>query len=446
MSGGGDKEGDNQMKKGSAKIAALRFVGCSLFGIFIFFVRIEIGGTKSIPADHMISWMKIHLADYYGILVLAGAACGFLRKAFLGHKKANVRNMISAAWSFSGVAISAALVFGMGPASFREAGKSAVSATGNILCAIFLSSVFVPFLVDYGLVDAAGVICRPFMRALFHTPGSSAVIGVSAFLGNYSVGHIVSKQMYDEGKFTEREMIIVATGFSTCSIGLMLNLVKYLDLMEYWNLYVLCVVVVTFAATAVTARLFPLCVKPNNYQAGVTAAREQPCHENMAEAFWKAGIARAAAAPSIGTSVGNILKRAFPMLCEITGSSIVIIVIGSLAYSYTDLFLALGSPFVPFLRLFEISGAELRTLIQALGISLLEPVLAGVVCTGKELSVTARWIAAIVPYSSVVFFAGFIPSLWSAGIPCKIWDLLILWAERTVIGICMAALAAAVIF
>lgn len=52
-------------------------------------------------------------------------------------------------------------------------GGTAVQATGNILCAIFLSSVFVPLLLEDGLVDAAGVIFRPLMRKLFLTPGSS---------------------------------------------------------------------------------------------------------------------------------------------------------------------------------------------------------------------------------------------------------------------------------
>lgn len=434
------------MEKKSAQKAAFRFAGCSLFGIFIFFVQIEIGGIRSIPADHLISWMKAHLIDYYGSIVLIGAVCGLLRRAFRRKKNKSVGDILSMLWASTGVAISGVLVFQLGPAPLLEAGRSAVSATGNILCAIFLSSVFVPFLVDYGLVDAVGVICRPLMRRLFCTPGSSAVIGVSAFLGNYSVGHLVSKQMYEEGKFTEREMMIVATGFSTCSIGLMLNLVKYLDLMDYWNPYVLCVILITFTATAVTARLFPLAKKPDCYQTGVVPVRELPCRENLVKGFWKAGIARAAAAPPVSVSVGNILKRAFPVICEITGSSIVIITLGNLAHSYTDLFFILGSPFWILLRLFGVLGTELKTMTQALGISLLEPVLAGVVCTDQELSAVSRWICAIVPYSSVIFFAGFIPSLWSAGISCKIGELLILWAERVAIGVCLAALTGRILF
>lgn len=434
------------MERIGGRRPAFRFVGCSLLGIFVFFVQIQIGETRSIPADHMISWMKAYLAGHYDSIVLAGSACALLRRVLGGKGQAGVRAMAGIVWSLLGVLISGALMFGGGPEPFLEAGRSAVSATGNILCAIVLSSVFIPFLVEYGLVDAVGVICRPVMRRLFCTPGSSAVIGVSAFLGNYSVGHIVSKQMYEEGKFTEREMMIVATGFSTCSIGLMLNLVRYLDLMDRWTWYVLCVILATFTATAVTARLFPLSAKPDSYGDGVTPVKEQPCCEALLKAFWRAGIARAAAAPPLYVAVKDILRRAFPVICEITGSSMVIIVCGNLAHSYTDLFYVLGSPFLLLLRACGVAGAEREVLVRALGISLLEPVLAGVVCEGQGLSVVSRWIAAIAPYSSVVFFAGFIPSLWSAGISCRIWELIVLWAERMAIGICIAALTAAVLF
>ena len=40
------------------KKAATKFVVCSFFGIFMFFVRIDIGGMKSIPVDYLIAWMK----------------------------------------------------------------------------------------------------------------------------------------------------------------------------------------------------------------------------------------------------------------------------------------------------------------------------------------------------------------------------------------------------
>ena len=73
----------------------------------------------------------------------------------------------------------------------------------NILVTICISipaaSLFLPFLVDYGLVDFIGVFVRLIMRPVFKLPGRAAIIMVTAFLGNFSAGHIaVNKQLLQD--------------------------------------------------------------------------------------------------------------------------------------------------------------------------------------------------------------------------------------------------------
>lgn len=113
----------------------------------------------------------------------------------------------------------------------------------NILVTICISipaaSLFLPLLVDYGLVDFVGVLVRPFMRPVFRLPGRAAVIMVSAFLGNFSVGHIAVNDQYKTGRMTEREAVVIGTSFSTVSVGFLLVLANNTGLNErgYWNLY-----------------------------------------------------------------------------------------------------------------------------------------------------------------------------------------------------------------
>ncbi len=388
-------------------------------------------------ADHLISLVKFVISGYYEYVILLLIAISVFLK--LRHK------IKGTAWVFFAQAVSAlimviAATFKLLPEQGSHIMQTALQATGNILCAIFVTSLFVPLLTEYGLVDFVGVFFRPIMRKVFKTPGSSAVIGVSAFLGNYSMGHILAKKMYDESRFTEKEAVIVATGFSTCSIGLMINLVNYLGMMEHWNIYVLSVLIVTFATTILTLRIPPVSRKKDTYAGQGIPESGIEKNRFLSEAF-NQGTAKAGSAPTFISSVKDILVRTFPVMCEITSTSIFVIAIAVFVAEYTSLFTWIGYIFMPLLRLFGFSAELASRVVAPISASLFEPVIAGVICEGLELPMVAKWLIAVVPYSSIVFFAGFIPSIWRSGINCKIWEMLVLWLERVIIGIILTIIS-----
>ena len=425
-----------------AKQGLLRFIICSFIGIFVFFVPIRIGESTGILVDHLISLLKGLLREGYLYIILIFTGYMVVKRISKIKTEKTGTDLFFFIQAILGLILCMMVVLGLLPQNLLVMTGSAINATGNILCAIFLTALFVPFLTEYGLVDFVGVLCRPMMRTLFHTPGSSAVIGVSAFLGNYSMGHVISRQMYDEGRFTKREAVIVAAGFSTCSIGLMINLVNYLGLMEYWGLYVLSVLFVTFVTTMITARIYPIGFKKDTYKEGVTPVVEGKENKVDLKIALDAGISKASKAPTFLKAVGSILGRIFPIMCEITGTSVFIIPLGMFLAEYTDIFTVLGTPFRFLMQFMGVNDMDAAQGASALGISILEPVLAGVTSEGMLTSLVAKWIVAVVPYSGIIFFAGFVPSLLKSGIPCKIYELVLIWLERVVLGVVFTALLA----
>ncbi len=423
-------------------VSIMKFIFFSLFGCFAFFVQIELGGNTKIPVDHLIALLKTLLKDSYAYVVLFL----ILGSVYLKMKRKKARKGTDAFFflqSVTAFGMTLAFILGMLPEPLEDSITSALDATGNILCAIFLTSFFIPFLTEYGLVDFVGVFFQPIMRKIFKTPGSSAVIGVSAFLGNYSMGHVLSRKMYEENRFTEKESVIVATGFSTCSIGLMINLVNYLNLMPYWNYYVVSILLVTFGTTAFVARMFPITRKKEEYRVPEQAQPEEQIEKGQ---LWKEavlqGIGRAESAPTFFKALGDILKRVLPIICEITGTSMFIIILAIVLSAYTEIFAWMGYLFFPLLRLTGLGTAEAVQTGTALSACILEPVLSGVICNTEGLSMTAKWITAIVPYSSIIFFAGFIPSLYKSRVNVSLWEMLVIWIERMLIGIVLAAVVA----
>ncbi len=434
-----------EMQRGKIK-CILKFVLFSLLGIFVFFCPIKIGSSTAIPIDHLIDVLKKLSTQYYRYIILILSGYSVFHK-IKNKKFKSFSDIFFLTMTVLGLIVCVVIVFELAPLYILDFCKSAIVATGNILCAIFLASVFVPLLVEYGLVDAVGVLCRPIMRRLFLTPGSSAVIGVSAFLGNYSTGHVVAKQMYDEGRYTEKEAFIVATGFSTCSVGLMINLSNYLGIREYWGGYIATVLFVTFATTVITARIFPTSRKPEKYVEGKQCGEKELAYSrNILCEAWYAGLKRADTAQSPIYAVCSILRRVYPIISEVAGTSTFVIVCGLIIASNTKIFAIIGAVIYPILKIAGIEAAEISVMINAIGASILEPVIAGIICDGQALSIEARWVVAVVPYSAIVFFAGFIPSIISSGIKCKLWEAIVIWFERMIIGSILTIIIAAIVF
>ena len=75
---------ESYMEKTQNNAAALKFLLYSLFGIFMFFFPLNIGGKSTIPVDHIITFITRDLAvaaKYYILIVMyVGAVLPFIRK------------------------------------------------------------------------------------------------------------------------------------------------------------------------------------------------------------------------------------------------------------------------------------------------------------------------------------------------------------------------------
>src|SRR5690606_10905265 len=100
-----------------------------------------------------------------------------------------------------------------------------------------IGSIFLAFLVNFGLMEFIGVLMEPIMRPVWKTPGRSAIDAVASFVGSYSIALLITDRVYQEGKYTGKEAAIIATGFYTVSATFMIVVAKTLGLMDQWLLY-----------------------------------------------------------------------------------------------------------------------------------------------------------------------------------------------------------------
>lgn len=414
-----------------------KFVVLSLIGIFMFFIPITLGGKTTIPLDHVVTIVKSSapaLMPYYALIVIIlGAAYPFYTKTW---NKDGVTTVFSVAKVFGlGVAIMA--VTGQGPAWLFTPDmvpflyNKLVISVGLI---VPIGAVFLAFLVGYGLLEFIGVIMQPIMKPIWRTPGRSAIDAVASFVGSYSIGLLITNRVYKEGKYTAKEAAIIATGFSTVSATFMIIVAKTLGLMDMWNFYFWTTLVITFLVTAITVRIYPLAKKPDTNIFGDEIVEEKRKGNIVSNAI-EDGLEAAANSEPLAKNISVNFIDGFKMAMGILPSILSVGLLGLILAKYTPVFDVLGYIFYPFTALLQIPDPML--IAKASSLEVAEMFLPALLV--KEAALLGRYVIGVVSVSAVLFFSASIPCIMSTEIPLTIKDIIIVWIQRTIFSLILAA-------
>lgn len=89
----------------------------------------------------------------------------------------------------------------------------------GVLGIIIVGALFMPFLLNYGILEIIGALLEPLMRPLFKVPGKAALDAVASFVSSSSLGVLITNRLWRKNVYTEKEMVSIMTGFSAVSIG-----------------------------------------------------------------------------------------------------------------------------------------------------------------------------------------------------------------------------------
>lgn len=421
-------------------VDVLKFLIYSLFGIFMFFVPIKatIAGkeSSSIPIDHILSLIKSipNFGLVFGtFMVLAGIVYAIYTKSYAKSAVAKVFFALKLL----------ALVFlfmhltKMGPARFFDIDMLPMIFNAimvSVVTIVPVGSIFLGFLTGFGLMEFIGVFMEPVMRPVFKTPGKSAVDAVASFVGSYSLALLITNRVYKEDFYTSKEAAIIATGFSTVSATFMIIVAKTLNIMDNWGFYFWITLLITFAVTAITARIYPLNKKEQKYYSGKDAVTEEKKRFKFSDAV-DAGMTAFKQAPPVFEVIKSNFIDGFKMALGIAPSLLGVGMLGLILAEYTPVFDIIGYIFYPFTALTQVPDALLTA--KALALSIAEMLLPSAVVT--ETPIITRMLVAIVSVSEVLFFSASIPCMMGTQIPIKFTDYLIIWVERVILSILIAA-------
>lgn len=421
-----------EKKPVSREKAIVRFIVASIIGIIMFFVKLPIQGKNTLPIDWITSKVAGALAQYSLILALISSAVVlyklYVTKFWKGRPVEIALNLMS----IFAIVLFICDAFNFMPQFFVDNGvyTKTLATLGKFCISIATIMFFLPPLINFGLSESLGIFARPLTRPLFNLPGKSAVVVVSAFMGNFTVGHLQANDLYTSGKINHREAAIIATGFCTSSVGLIMSVLSSGGQMSKFTLIFFLLFFVTMVVTAITAHIYPLRKYPVTYYEEATPLPEEYEKGNLLKVSFEAGVDVCENSMPILEKCIRFGIKSLPVVANIYVCGIGTMIIFTLINMYTPIFTWIGLVFCPLIKIVGLQDVSLIS--SCIGINAVDNI------TSQLTLVTATGVApSTILFGcgfgiiTVIFFGSFLASLYSTRIKLKFTDLILIWFERT---------------
>ncbi|EPS49813.1 hypothetical protein CFSAN002367_14379 [Clostridium botulinum CFSAN002367] len=315
-----------------------------------------------------------------------------------------------------------------------------------ILFSVFIfAGMLLPLLLDFGLLEFVGALLTKVMRPIFNLPGRSSIDCMASWLGDGTIGVLLTSKQYEEGYYSEREAAVIGTTFSAVSITFSLVVISQVKLAHMFVPFYLTVCLSGIIAAILIPRIPPLSRKPDTYLNGGESKNSEALPEGYIPFTW--GLEKAVAkAGSNGDPLNFIRQGLQNVLDMLLGVTPVVMAMGTSALilaEYTPLFKWLGLPFIPLLNLLKIPEAALAS--QTIVVGFADMFLPSVIAATIQSEMT-RFIIACLSVTQLIYMSEVGGLLLGSKIPVSLKDLVIIFLERTLVTLPIITLVAHILF
>ena len=435
-----------------------KFLIPSLIGMFLFVTPIQFGGNLTIPvavaanllldlmgeATLTIIWALISLSALITI-VHKTVGIGLLKK----NPKLDSLFDVKGFWlavRLLGFLFANMIYFGFGPELIigeATGGLVVADLLPILVCVFLLAGVLLALLLNYGLLDFFGALMIRLMRPVFKLPGRSALDCVASWLGDGSIGVLLTSKQYEEGFYSKREATVIATTFSAVSITFCLVVISEVGLEHMFLPFYLVVSVAGIVAAIVVPKLPPLSRVPDSYYTAVPQREDIPAGMTPARYGFQLALKKAENSPGLKAFCREGVENVFEMWF---GTLPVILAMGTLALivaEYTPVFRIMGIPFVFVYQLLQIPEAELAS--QTVIVGFADMFLPSVIASSIESELT-RFVVAATSVTQLIYMSEIGSIIMGSKVPVSLKDLFIIFLERTIVTLPVIALFAHLLF
>ncbi|MBE6113459.1 MAG: YjiH family protein [Erysipelotrichaceae bacterium] len=312
-----------------------------------------------------------------------------------------------------------------------------------LVCVFLLAGMLLALLLNYGLLDFFGAQMIFLMRPLFHLPGRSALDCVASWLGDGSIGVLLTSKQYEEGFYSKREAIVIATTFSAVSITFSLVVLSQVRLEHMFLPFYGIVSFAGIIAAVIVPKLPPLSHIPDTYYTEVSHREDIPEGMNS----WQYGLSLALAKVEHAPTIKEFFQEGIENVVEMWfGTLPVIMALGTIALiiaEYTPIFQILGIPFIPLYNLLQIPEATAAS--QTVVVGFADMFLPSVIASSIESDLT-RFVVATTSVTQLIYMSEIGSIIMGSKIPVSLKDLFLIFLERTIVTLPIIALLSHMLF
>ncbi len=317
-----------------------------------------------------------------------------------------------------------------------DVGQVLVGAEGlitTLYITFFVGILALPLLTHFGAVEFVGTLVAPFVRKIFRVPGYAAVDAIASFVGDGTIGIVVTDRQYQRGYYTRREAYIIATSFSIVGIAFAAAVAEELELGRVFPIFYGSIALVTVILAIITSRL-KLRKYKNEYYKGATS-------HNMSDESKKGIFKHAVNLASEQAGKTKISKATVESLQHIlaiyVGFIPVIMVVGTtglLIAEKTMLFTYIAKPFEILYNFVGFSEANSALMAPASIVGIADMYLPALFIK-ESASEFVKFAIGVLAFTQLVFMSETGMVLVKSKIGLNLWDVIKVFIYRTILSI-----------
>ncbi|WP_297987286.1 YjiH family protein [Anoxybacillus sp.] len=438
----------------------MKFLIPSLIGVFLFMLPFPYKGEMTIPVAILAKWVEgqfhsiiptiselFMFAATIGTIVTKIAQPSFIMDSAFLRRLFDVNGLFGVA-RVVGSVLGAMTLWKIGPEWVwsENTGALLLYSLIPILFSVFLfAGLFLPLLLDFGLLELCGALLTKIMRPVFKLPGRSSIDCIASWLGDGTIGVLLTNKQYEDGFYTKREAAVIGTTFSVVSITFSIVVITYMKLEHMFGAYYFTIVVAGLIAAIIMPRIPPLSKKPDTYY----REHHVPVDETIPAGYtpFQWGLKQATEVAQRNSHMGKLLKNGVQTVIDMwLGVLPVVMAIGTVALiiaETTPVFEWLGKPFVPILTLLQVPEAAAAAQTMVVGFA--DMFLPAIIGSGIESEFT-RFVIACVSVTQLIYMSEVGGLLLASKLPITFKDLVVIFLLRTLITLPIIVFMAHLIF
>lgn len=432
-------------------INKLKFILLSIFGFIFFLMPFNINGESKIAISHIVNFVTGNMLDPFigftiicaWIVLIATVLFTFYtskNEFFNSVFKASPLNVVLrvvgsflylmvlngwfANYEFAGVILD-------GDTGGLMAGDGGLLTT--LYITFFVGILALPLLTHFGIVEFIGTLLGSVVEKLFKVPGYSTIDAIASFVGDGTIGIVVTDNQYQRGYYNKREAYIIATSFSIVGIAFASAVAEELGFGHIFPIFYGSIALVTVLLAFIISRM-PLKKFPPTYYEGVKPNRiEIPEGKTVLQHAYESAIKQAG-----NTKIRDVIIDSIKNIINIyVGFLPIIMVVGTLSLvvaEYTAFFNIISAPLV-FLYTMIGYSKEVAAVMAPASVAGFADMYLPALFIGGSPSEASRFFIGVLAFTQLVFMSETGMILVKSKIGLSFWDVIKLFIFRTVISI-----------